>query len=364
MSTSDGDEVPDFLAGYEDTYAEDPREATREWFRDAKYGLFLHYGLYSILGNHEWVQYDEEIPPAEYALLQDGFTAADFDAEAIVAFAQDAGMEYVNLTTKHHDGFCLFDSAETTYTSADAPCGRDLVGELAAACDEAGLGFFCYYSIGVDWHHPHAPNREDWGGPARPDYDERPGIYADAGHDLDRYLAYVDAQVEELLSNYGPIAGVWFDPAVFSTLPGKRGWDPEPFDLESRYEVVREGQPHTLVSYKDGVTGTEDFIAPERYYDEVGKQTEKQGEVCACMLPAAEYEEEIRHSWGYYKPAEGKHLPEAEVWELLEETRGAGHNLLLNTGPLPEGGLDPEDTEVLRAVGERIEAEGVPEERE
>jgi alpha-L-fucosidase len=103
--------LPPHLDGYEPTGDETLRDAALAWFYDATYGLFLHYGLYSLLGNHEWVQYDEAIAPAEYARLQEYFTADGFDADAIVAFAQDAGMEYVTITTKHHDGFCLFDTA-------------------------------------------------------------------------------------------------------------------------------------------------------------------------------------------------------------------------------------------------------------
>jgi len=350
--------VPPHLDDDESIGDQSLRRAAVEWFEDADYGLFLHYGLYSILGNHEWVQYDESIPPAEYARLQEHFTAENFDAEAIAAFARDAGMEYVTLTTKHHDGFCLFDTDRTTYKSTEAPAGRDLVGELAEACHDAGLGFFCYYSIGVDWAHPHAPNREDWGEPARPDYDGRPGCYAGVGHDLSRYREYVEAQCLELLE-YDP-AGIWFDPAVFSTQPGKMGWDPEPFDLPALYETIRTERPGTLISYKDGVTGTEDFLAPELYYDSHGEDLDKPGEVCACMVPAEEYEDEIRHSWGYLVEAEGKHKTEAEVWDLLRETHSKGYNLLLNTGPLPDGSLDREDTEVLRAVGDRLDDEGFP----
>lgn len=351
-------DVPPYLEEYEDRYKEAPHEAAIEWFTDADYGLFLHYGLYSLLGNHEWVQYHEEIPPEEYGLLQEYFTADEFDAKAIVELAKDAGMKYINLTTKHHDGFCLFDTEETTFNSLEAPAGRDLVGELAEACHDAGLGFFCYYSAGVDWRHPHAPNHEEWGWPARPDYDKQPGMYADVGHNLSLYAEYVEAQCLELLE-YDP-AGIWFDPAVFSQQPGKAGWDPEPFDLPSLYETIRKRRPATLISYKDGVTGTEDFVAPELYYDSHREELDKPGEVCACMLPSKDYENEIRHSWGYLAEAENKHKTETEIWKLLQETHSKGYNLLLNTGPLPDGSLDPEDTEVLRTVGGHLDDKGFP----
>jgi alpha-L-fucosidase len=349
MTTND---IPSYLAGYEETHADDPREAAIEWFRDADYGLFMHYGLYSLLGNHEWVQYNEEIPPGEYALLQDYFTAENFDAGAIVDLAVDAGMDYVNLTSKHHEGFCLFDSDWTTYTSADAPAGRDLVGELAEACDDAGLGLFLYYSHGIDWRHPHAPNNDDWGTPARPDYDDRPGIYADAGHDLERYLDYAEAQIVELLENYGPIAGIWLD---LHSVPDRH---PERLHLEELYGTIRDRQPQTLISYKYGITGTEDFVAPEHEAED--GDPDKPTEICTTMIPSAEYGDEIGVSWGYLAEAEGKHKDAGEVWDALAEATRNGHNLLLNTGPLPDGAIDPEDEAVFREVGARIREEGLP----
>jgi alpha-L-fucosidase len=348
-------DVPAYLHGYEDRYAEDPRGAALEWFQDANYGLFLHYGLYSLLGEHEWVQEKKQIPPSEYAILQDYFTAENFDAEAIVELAQDAGMKYINLTTKHHEGFCLFDSDQTTFTSVEAPAGRDLVGELANACQDAGMGLFLYYSHGIDWRHPHAPNNEEWGHPARPEYDEKPGIYADAGHDLERYLEYVEAQIVELLEHYGPIAGIWLD---LHSVPSRH---PERLDLPDLYSTIREKQPQTLISYKYGITGTEDFLAPEH---ETEDEYDKPTEVCTTMIPGSEYADELELgspvSWGYHAAAEGKHKNETEVWEALREANGNGHNLLLNTGPMPEGSIEPEDAAVFRAIGERIREDGYP----
>ncbi|WP_129113960.1 alpha-L-fucosidase [Halegenticoccus tardaugens] len=363
--------APSYLDEYEQQYEEDPRQAAREWFADAKYGLFLHYGLYSLLSNHEWVQYHERIEPANYAQLQHHFTAESFDAEHIVEFAQDCGMNYITFTARHHEGFCLFESDYTTYSAVEAPAGRDLVAELSDSCQEAGLGLFLYYSHGYDWHHPHAPNRDEWGDPVRPAYDEQPGCYADAGHDLDIYLDYLESQVEELLTQYGPIAGIWLDP---SYLPQR---DPErfakAFHLESLYKTVRDSQPQTLISYKEGVTGTEDFVTPEH---ETGAR-DVLGEVCTTMIPGEAYRDEmagqwgyggeggqnqqqVSTSWGYAKAAEGIHRDADEVWEKLSATLADGYNLLLNVGPLPDGRLDPEDVETLRAVGDRIECEGYP----
>lgn len=366
-------DVPAYLSDYEERYREDQRAAAHEWFSDAKYGLFLHYGLYSLLGEHEWVQYLREIPPDEYALLQDYFTAENFDAERIASFAKECGMNYVTFTTRHCESFCLFDTDQTTFNSVNAPAGRDLVGELAEACHEEGLGLFLYYIHGFDWRHPHAPRREEWGDPVRPDYDKRPGIYADKGHDLEQYKDFMAAQIEELLTNYGPIAGMWLDPTSVPQRDPKRF--AEVFDLKQLYEQIRELQPQTLISYKEGVTGWEDFVTPE--HDTLEEDNDRLGEICTTMVPSEEHRDdigdvwgygegsgEIREnvgtSWGYAKQAEGMHKTADEVWELLRNARQHDYNLLLNTGLLPHGGIDPEDEATLREVGDRLDEEGSP----
>ena len=331
--------VPTYLAGYEDAYRRDPREAAKQWFRDAKYGLFLHYGLYSLLERHEWVQLREKIRVAEYEKLEDRFTAERFDAERIVEFAAECGMKYVNITTRHHDSFCLFESKATPFHSANSPAGRDLVAELAGACAKWGLGLCLYYSHGRDWKHPHAPNNDEWGGSARPEYDPPEPSYAcGEDHDLDVYLDFVSTQIQELLTNYGPIANIWLD-GIAVPLSG----DKSKFRCQELYDMIHGLQPQVLVSYKQGLLGTEDFFAPE--HKAVDREGGKPMEICTTMTPG---------SWGYKKDAAGKHKSADEVWDTLHEARDAGCNLLLNTGPLPDGSLDPEDVEVLRAVGKRL----------
>jgi len=357
------DTSPSYLADYKRLYRQDARQAGLQWFRDARYGLFLHYGLYSIPGRHEWVQYRERIPVAEYAKLKEQFTADKFDAMRIVEFAIACGMRYVNLTTRHHDGFCLWNTQFSDFNSATSPARRDLVGELAVACEAHGIGLCLYYSHGRDWKHPHAPNNDEWGGKARPDYQPAEPSYAyGAEHDLDKYLEFVANQVRELLTGYGPVAAIWLDGSAVP-LSGDR----ERFRCQDLYDMIHSLQPQVLVAYKQGVLGTEDFIAPEhRLPDGAGNAAPrpatrakrgkpapapKPAEICTTMTPG---------SWGYLAEGRGKHLSAAQVWERISEARAQGANLLLNTGPLADGSLDEEDVPVLLEIGGRLEKRGWP----
>lgn len=338
-------QVPAFLRDHADTYARDPRQACRDWFRGAGYGLFLHYGLYSLLGRHEWVQLREKIYVADYARLAERFTATGFDADFIADFAVDAGMRYVNLTTRHHDSFCLFRTAQTDFQSLNTPCGRDLVAELAAACDARGLGLCLYYSHGRDWRHPHAPNNDAYGGAARPEYDPPEPSYATgAVHDLQLYLDFMTAQITELLTQYGPIAAIWLD-GIGVPLHG----DAAAFRCQELYDHIHALQPQVLVSYKQGLLHTEDFYAPEHKAVQAGGD-DRIMEVCTTMTPG---------SWGYDASKAGQHKPVAAVWDELQKAKAGHYNLLLNTGPLPDGSLDAEDVAVLRAVGHRLRGEHI-----
>lgn len=338
-------DIPAYLRGYEEQYAADPREAARQWFRKARFGLFMHYGLYSLLGRHEWVQLREKIPVAEYAKLMDRFRAERFDADHIAALGVDAGMRYVNLTTRHHDSFCLFKTDQTDFHSVNAPCGRDLVAELAAACEKHGLGLCLYYSHGRDWKHPHAPNNDDWGGSARPEYDPpEPGYAYGDEHDLEQYLDFMTAQITELLTNYGPIAAIWLD-GIGVPISG----DYSRFRCQELYDHIHALQPQVLVSYKQGLIGTEDFCAPER--KAIDNPTSVPMEICTTMNLT---------SWGYMAADAGKHKCADEVWAILTDAGRRGCSLLLNTAPLPDGSIDPEDESTLRAVGERLRTEGFP----
>jgi alpha-L-fucosidase len=199
--TNAGSKVPSYLKGVETLYQTDPHKAALEWFRHAKFGLFMHYGLYSILGRHEWVQFREKIPIPEYEKLTQQFTAKDFDTDFITDLALEAGMKYVNLTSKHHDGFCLFDTGKGNWSSI-AVTGRDLCGELAEQCQKKGLGCFFYYSLLADWHHPYFYPRR-FNRIARPDYKSEPAQYRfEKDEDFQIYLDEAIGHIRTLLTRY------------------------------------------------------------------------------------------------------------------------------------------------------------------
>jgi alpha-L-fucosidase len=342
--------MPSYLAGYEALYEENPRAAASKWFREARFGLFLHYGLYSLLGRHEWVQLREKIRVPEYARLKDRFTAEKFDADLITDLALDAGMKYVNLVTRHHDSFSLWATQQGDFNSLNSPARRDLVGELAEQCGKKGLGFFCYYSHGRDWKHPHAPNNDRWGGQARPAYDPPEPSYATgAEHDLQKYLDFMTAQITELLSGYGPIAGIWLDGigVTKSPKPGT-GASTDDFRCQALYDHIRRQQPQVLVSYKQGLLGTEDFFAPE--HRAIENEQGKPMEVCTTLQ---------KNGWGYVK--DSPHLGADDVIERLAVAASGPANLLLNTGPLGDGSIHPDDVKTLKEVGRRLRAGGWPE---
>lgn len=324
----------------------DPRRANLLFFREARFGLFLHYGLFSLLEKHEWVQLRDKIPVGEYAKLADSFTAEKFDAPAIVGQARSWGMNYINLVTRHHDSFCLWDTGESDFKSTNSPCGRDLVKELYDACEAEGMALFLYYSHGRDWRHPHAPNNDKYGGAARPEYDPPEPSYAYGDeHDLNKYVDFMNRQITELLTCFPHVAGIWLD-GIAVPMNG----DADAFRCQELYDMIHRLSPHALVSYKQGLLGTEDFFAPEHSLptassgaDEkrlgmIGKKKETPIEMCTTMI-----KEPV--SWGYYKGA--VHRNAEEVVEALRKAEKLGYNLLLNIGPLPSGELDPRDGEAL-----------------
>ena len=354
LSACRKNDVPSYLKDYADEYAGYPRQAALHWFRDAHLGLFMHYGVYSLLGRGEWVQFREKIHVKEYEKLKEKFTAENFDADFITDLALQAEMKYVNITSRHHDSFCLFDTKTTDFNSVQSPARRDLVGELAEACAKKDLGLCLYYSHGRDWRHPDAPNNDEWGGNARPKYDDQePYYHYGEEHDLDRYVEYMHEQITELLTHYGPVASIWLDGyAVPMNGPI------EQFRIPETYALIRKLQPQCLISAKWGYNGDEDYFAPEYHWpardpEKTRKMLEsgKPIEICTGIA-----------GWGYHKDRDGKHRGADSVWENIEYAAKYHANLLLNTGPRPDGSIDPQDVETLKQIGERIRKEGWPEE--
>lgn len=352
---------PSYLAPHHHAlWAHDPRAAHRAWFAEADMGLFLHYGLYSQLGRHEWVQHRECIPVADYERLAHTFDPSGFDAEAITDLALAAGMRYVNLTACHHEGFCLWDSQVERFNSVRHG-GRDLVRELGRACARKGLGFFLYFTHVLNWRHPDALPR-DRIGMARPDYptgDPRYRVDADPAG----YWAWAHACMDELARIDVPVAGIWLD-IIMGYYQA-----PDLVPIAETYRRIRAARPEALIAFKQGATGDEDFAAPEFHFASLGDRLRASGnEAAAERADRAWALNRDKHNeicmtlqtdgWGY--TASSRHKSVDEVWTSLRHARAHRCNLLVNTGPLPDGSLHPEDVACLRALGERIRRDGLP----
>jgi alpha-L-fucosidase len=318
-----------------------------KWFGEARLGLFIHWGLYSIPAGQwpgrtnqrrgEWIMLEEDIPSAEYEKLAGQFNPVKFDARAWVEVARAAGFKYLVVTTKHHDGFCLFPSRHTDYDIADAtPFGRDPIRELAEACREAGIVFCVYYSV-ADWHHPEFPAK--YSQPARdPATDARSttrGFHGapKADADIAKYADYLHAQVHELLTNYGPIGIVWFDGGGALRVPNRA----ELLKGDQLVRMINEVQPRTLINNRAGVMA--DYGTPEQRIP--GGIAAEPFEVCMTL----------NRKWGYNRFDREWKSP-AVVVRNIADIVSKGGNYLINVGPTAEGELPPEDVAILRTVGE------------
>lgn len=309
--------------GQRDGANRDPR---LDWWRDARFGMFIHWGLYAIPagqwrgqpipGIGEWIMYRARIPVAEYEALAPRFNPAKFDAAEWVSLAKRAGQKYLVVTSKHHDGFCMFDSALTDYTIVKAtPFKRDPLKELAAECQRQGIRFGFYYSQTQDWHHP-SGDANDW------DYDESTKDFAAYVED------YVKPQVRELLTSYGPIAVVWFD------TPRRIGRA----QSESLLKLVHDLQPECLVNGRLG-NGLGDYgeAGDNRYPDQLLEQDWE--------VPAT-----INDTWGF-KSDDHNWKSTADLVRKLVDVSSKGGVYLLNVGPTAEGVIPPPSVDRLLGVG-------------
>jgi alpha-L-fucosidase len=303
------------------------------WFRDAKFGLFIHWGLYAIPagewkgrripGLGEWIMFRAPVPVRQYEQLAAQFNPVKFDADGWVRFAKDAGMKYIVITSKHHDGFALYDSKVSTYDIVDAtPFKRDVLRELAEACAKHSIQLGFYYSQAQDWHDPNgAGNTWDFG--------------PDEKKDFDKYLREkAEPQVRELLTQYGPVALVWFDtPRMMTAERAQRFID-----------LVRSLQPNTLIDGRLGAPGdyanTSDNVIPGDVQREPWE------------TPAT-----INHTWGYRKDDQDWKSP-GEVTFKLVDIVSKGGNYLLNVGPMADGTIPQPSQDVLRTVGRWLATNG------
>lgn len=293
------------------------RDKRMKWWRDATFGMFIHWGLYSILGRGEWVMNRENIPVAEYEKLAASFNPRHYDPQGWARLAREAGMKYMVLTAKHHEGFCLWDSQLTDFTSVKTVAGRDFVRDYVEACRNEGLKVGLYFSL-IDWHHPDGDNR---------------GLEDEVIRC--RFIAYVHGQVRELLSNYGTIDILWYD---VSWPYEAEGWESEKLDI-----MARSLQPEIIINNRAKIEG--DFGTPEGHVkaEAAGRDWE------ACMT--------LNDNWGYHR---GDHnwKNAHEVIKLLGECSRGGGNLLLNVGPDQDGVIPEKSQEILREVGDWLKRNG------
>ena len=304
----------------------------REWFQDAKFGLFVHWGVYSVLGDGEWVMNNQKIPVADYEKLPAFFNPEQFNAAEWVAMVKSAGMKYITITSKHHDGFAMFDSRISNWDIVDrTPYQKDVLKALAEECRKQGIKLFFYYSQ-LDWHHPDYYPRGQTGNDAgRPD-----------SGNWDRYIDYMNAQLTELLTNYGEIGGIWFD-----------GWWDRPdarWRLEETYALIHRLQPQALVGanhHKKPFDG-EDFQMFEK--DLPGHNTAGFNEDSQIGTLPLEMCDTINGAWGF-NLQDRRHKSTRDLIHLLVKGAGYNANFLLNVGPMPNGKIQPEFVQRLQEMG-------------
>jgi alpha-L-fucosidase len=316
--------------GYEPTQA---NLDARSWFRDARFGLFIHWGVYSTLADGEWVMNQRKIKVGEYEKLPAFFNPQAYDPTEWVAMAKAAGMKYITITSKHHDGFAMFDSQVSDYNVvARTPYGKDVLKMLADECHKQGMKLFFYHSQ-LDWHHP--------------DYFPRGRVGLDTGRpdsgQWDRYLDYMDGQLKELLTNYGEIGGIWFDGM----------WDKPNADwrLARTYKLIHDLQPAAMIGsnhHRKPFPG-EDFQMFEK--DLPGHNTTGFNDKAEIGDLPREMCDTMNDSWGF-NLTDTRYKSTKDVIQLLVKAAGYDSNLLLNVGPMPNGKIQPEFVTRLKEVGD------------
>ena len=318
----------------------------REWFQDAKFGLFIHWGVYSTMagggdkGIAEWIMNQKQIPILQYEKLPAFFNPTQFDPAEWVSTVKKAGMKYITITSKHHDGFAMFDSQISDYNIVDrTPYGKDVLKMLKDECDKQGVKLFFYHSQ-LDWHHPdyYPRGRTGQGYTGRPE-----------SGDWNKYIDYMNTQLTELLTNYGEVGGIWFD-GMWDQ------WDAN-WRLDETYSLIHKLQPGALIGsnhHKAPFPG-EDFQMFERDlpgensmgFNQTGTISELPLEMCETM----------NGSWGF-NIKDQDYKSTKQLIQTMVKSAGYGANFLLNTGPMPNGKIQPENVETLLEMGEWLDKYG------
>ncbi len=316
------------------------------WWREARLGMFIHWGLYAIPAGEwngqthhgEWIRDTSRIPVGEYDRFAQQFNPVKFDADAWVRMARDAGMKYIVITSKHHDGFCLWDSKQTEFDVMSTPLKRDILAELKAACDRHGVRLCFYHSI-MDWHHPDYLPRRPWEAADRPS----------KGADFDRYVAHMKAQLRELIEGYGPLGVLWFDGEWENTWTHERGID--------LYHYVRGLQPDILINNRvdKGRAG----MAGLTVGDHLGDFGTPEQEIPSTGLPGVDWEScmTMNDHWGFNR-ADQNFKSSRELVRMICDIASKGGNYLLNVGPTAEGEVPAASVERLRDVGAWMRVNG------
>ena len=323
-----------------------PSTAKTDWFTSARFGLFIHWGLYSMAARHEWVMNNEKIPVPDYEQKYfSRFNPDLYNPEAWAQTAADAGMKYFVITAKHHEGFCLWDSKHTTYKSTNTPAKRDLLSPMVKAFRNQGFRTGLYYSL-LDWHHPHylLDNRF---GPYR-DHPDREKL--NKGRDQAKYAAYLHKQVEELLKKFDPVDLLWFDfsypdkdgPNNSNRGPtfgkGRQDWQ-----SEKLVKLIRKLAPQAMLTDRLDLPGIWDFKTPEQTQPTAWPEIAGQKVTWeACQT--------FSGSWGYHRDESSWRSAEQIIHTLIDCVSKGG-NLLLNVGPTSRGEFDPRATAILHDIG-------------
>ena len=318
------------------------KQERMQWWTNDRFGMFIHWGLYSLPARHEWVQKYERIPNKEYNKYFDYFNPDLYNPKEWAKKAKEAGMKYAVLTSKHHDGFCLFDSKHTDFKSTNTPYGKDLVKEWVDAFRAEGLKVGFYYSL-IDWHHPDftIDNVHPMSAKTDEEYAE-----LNKGKDMSKYRTYLKNQVSEILTNYGKIDILWLD---FS-YPGKHGKGRDDWGSVELIKMVRELQPGILIDDRADlaeVKGGWDYKTPEQF--KVDKWPEVDGKKISW-----ETCQTFSGSWGYHRD-ENTWKDQRQLLVLLIESVSKGGNVLLNVGPTARGKFDHRADKALEDMGKWME---------